>query len=100
MCVDGSNVPLNYFFPEAILSTLRGYKAYQFENGQPPWVFGGCTAGNPQAKGCYDVATPDPVRPSCHAFRPHCGLWTLDSGQHRALNYHIGPQRVRYYSDW
>ena len=81
MCVvDGSNVPLNYFFPEAILSTLRGYKAYQFENGQPPWVFGGCTAANPQAKGCYDVATPDPVRPSCHAFRPHCGLRTLDSG--------------------
>ena len=77
MCVDGSNVPLNYFFPEAILSTLRGYKAYQFENGQPPWVFGGCTAGNPQAKGCYDVATPDPVRPSRRR------LASLDCGQQR-----------------
>ncbi len=87
--VGGSNVPLNYFFPEAILSTLRGYKAYQFENGQPPWVFGGCTAGNPQAKGCYDVATPDPVR--LITFRlslwtVDSGLWTLGSGQHRALN--------------
>ena len=89
LVVGGSNVPLNYFFPEAILSTLRGYKAYQFENGQPPWVFGGCTAGNPQAKGCYDVATPDPVRLTLPASLwtadsgLYSGLWTLDSGQHR-----------------
>jgi uncharacterized protein (DUF608 family) len=41
------NVPLVYFFPELALSTLRGYKAYQYPDGQAPWVFGGVTVGSP-----------------------------------------------------
>jgi uncharacterized protein (DUF608 family) len=62
-CSFYGNVPLVYFFPELALSTLRGYKAYQFENGAPPWVFGGCTAGS--AEGYHvtdpcDMATPSP----------------------------------------
>ena len=41
------NIPVVYFFPELALSTLRGYKAYQYPDGQAPWVFGGCTVGSP-----------------------------------------------------
>ena len=33
-CSFYGNIPLVYFFPEAALSTLRGYKAYQFEDGR------------------------------------------------------------------
>lgn len=44
-CSFYGNVPVVYFFPELALSTLRGYKAYQYPNGAAPWVFGGCTAG-------------------------------------------------------
>ena len=36
-CSFYGNIPLVYFFPEAALSTLRGYKAYQFADGRPPW---------------------------------------------------------------
>jgi uncharacterized protein (DUF608 family) len=36
-----ANVPLVYFFPELALSTLRGYKAYQFANGAAVWIWGG-----------------------------------------------------------
>ncbi len=35
------NLALVYLFPELALSTLRGYKAYMFPDGQAPWVFGG-----------------------------------------------------------
>jgi len=48
------NIPLVYFFPELALSTLRGYKNYQFSNGQVPWNFGGCTTGGPP----LDFASP------------------------------------------
>lgn len=62
-CSFYGNVALVYFFPELALSTLRGYKAYQYENGAPPWVFGGCTAG--AAEGYHatdpcDMTTPSP----------------------------------------
>lgn len=36
-----ANAPLVYFFPDLALSTLRGYKAYQFANGAAVWIFGG-----------------------------------------------------------
>ncbi|MDE0185202.1 MAG: GH116 family glycosyl hydrolase [Candidatus Poribacteria bacterium] len=36
-----ANAPLVFFFPDLALSTLRGYKAYQFANGAAPWIFGG-----------------------------------------------------------
>ncbi|MFX0102322.1 MAG: GH116 family glycosyl hydrolase, partial [Candidatus Hodarchaeota archaeon] len=42
-CSFYGNFPLVFFFPELALSTLRAYKGYQFEDGQVPWVFGGCT---------------------------------------------------------
>ncbi len=62
-CSFYGNVPVVYFFPELALSTLRGYKAYQFKDGAPPWVFGGCTAGAAEgylATDGADMATPSP----------------------------------------
>jgi non-lysosomal glucosylceramidase len=62
-CSFYGNVPLVYFFPELALSTLRGYKAYQYPDGAPPWVFGGCTAGAAEgynATDPCDMATPSP----------------------------------------
>ena len=46
-CSFYGNQPLVYFFPQLALSTLRGYKSYQFQDGAPPWIFGGCTCGTP-----------------------------------------------------
>ena len=62
-CSFYGNIPLVYFFPDLALSTLRGYKAYQYEDGAPPWIFGGCTRG--AAEGYTptdpcDMATPTP----------------------------------------
>jgi uncharacterized protein (DUF608 family) len=34
------NIPVVYFFPELALSTLRGYKNYQFPDGSVVWMFG------------------------------------------------------------
>lgn len=62
-CSFYGNVSLVYFFPDLALSTLRGYKAYQFEDGAPPWVFGGCTAGAAEgykATDPCDMVTPSP----------------------------------------
>lgn len=65
-CIPNSfygNVPLVYFFPQLALSTLRGYKAYQFPSGTVPWIFGGITgaaaAGYQETDGA-DMATPSP----------------------------------------
>jgi len=65
-CIPNSfygNIPLVYFFPELAISTLRGYKAYQFPSGTVPWIFGGITGA--AAKGYQetdgaDMATPSP----------------------------------------
>ena len=45
-CSFYGNVPLVYFFPEAALSTLRGYKGYQEADGAVPFMFGGCCIRN------------------------------------------------------
>jgi non-lysosomal glucosylceramidase len=45
-CSFYGNIPLVYLFPELALSTLRAYKAYQFEDGAAPWIFGGGTAAD------------------------------------------------------
>jgi non-lysosomal glucosylceramidase len=58
-CSFYGNMPIVYFFPEAALSTLRGYKQYQFEDGRPPWIFGGVTSGDPKHQNPYDMAAPD-----------------------------------------
>jgi uncharacterized protein (DUF608 family) len=58
-CSFYGNMPIVYFYPEAALSTLRGYKQYQFADGRPPWIFGGVTAGDPKNKEPYDLAAPD-----------------------------------------
>ncbi|MEW6751332.1 MAG: GH116 family glycosyl-hydrolase [Candidatus Latescibacterota bacterium] len=42
-CSFYGNIPVVYFFPELALSTLRGYKAYQYPAGNAPWIFGGIT---------------------------------------------------------
>ena len=39
-CSFYGNQPLVYFFPDLALSTLRGYKGYQKEDGDAPWTFG------------------------------------------------------------
>ena len=54
-CSFYGNIPLVYFYPELALSTLRGYKGYQYkDDGRPPWIFGGTTGGTP----FYDFANP------------------------------------------
>ncbi|HQE81592.1 MAG TPA: GH116 family glycosyl hydrolase [Candidatus Hydrogenedentes bacterium] len=52
-CSFYGSLPLVYFFPEAELSTLRGYKGYQFEDGAPTWIFGGCTGRTPYIDFAY-----------------------------------------------
>ncbi len=42
-CSFYGNQPLVYFFPQLALSTLRGYKGYQYTDGAAVWIFGGCT---------------------------------------------------------
>jgi uncharacterized protein (DUF608 family) len=62
-CSFYGNVPLPYFFPDLALSTLRGYKAYQYPDGAAPWVFGGCTSGAAEGYKATDgteMATPSP----------------------------------------
>jgi len=44
-CSFYGSLPVAYLFPELELSTLRGYKGYQFDDGAPTWIFGGCTGG-------------------------------------------------------
>ena len=46
-CSFYGNAPVIYFFPQLALSTFRGYKGYQFADGAPPWIFGGCTGRTP-----------------------------------------------------
>jgi len=55
-CSFYGNYPVVYFFPRLALSTLRGYKAYQFENGEVTWIFGGMT-DRPPSPPC-EMATP------------------------------------------
>ncbi len=47
-----ANPPLVYFFPDLALSTLRGYRNYQFPNGAAVWIFGGVVG---EAKGGYEA---------------------------------------------
>ncbi len=60
------NIPLVYFFPELALSTLRGYKGYQWPEGMVVWVFG------PMA----DFATP--ARPYQVASSDVCMIEMID----------------------
>ncbi|MCX7429276.1 MAG: GH116 family glycosyl hydrolase [Planctomycetia bacterium] len=53
-CSFYGNQPVVYFFPPLALSTLRGYKGYQYPDGAAVWVFGGCTGGTPP----IDFASP------------------------------------------
>lgn len=46
-CSFYGNYPLVYFFPQLVLSTLRGYRAYQYDDGEVAWIFGGITANPP-----------------------------------------------------
>ncbi len=48
-------LPLVYFFPQLALSTLRGEKAYQFENGAPAMIMGGACSWS----GGPELASPD-----------------------------------------
>jgi uncharacterized protein (DUF608 family) len=52
-CSFYGSLPIAYFFPRMELSTLRGYKGYQFEDGAPTWIFGGCTGKTPYIDFAY-----------------------------------------------
>ena len=57
-----ANPPIVYFFPDLALSTMRGYKAYQFTNGAAVWIFGGVVGA---AKGGYEAtAGPEMASPT------------------------------------
>jgi uncharacterized protein (DUF608 family) len=58
-CSFYGNMPIVNFFPDVALSTLRGYKEYQFPDGRPPWIFGGVTARETENAAPYDIAAPD-----------------------------------------
>ncbi len=59
-CSFYGSIPLPYFFPDAALSTLRGYKAYQYDDGRPPWIFGGCTAREENSRvATFGLGRPD-----------------------------------------
>lgn len=46
-CSFYGNIPLVYFFPQLALSSLRGYKGYQYPEGAAVWIFGGVTGKTP-----------------------------------------------------
>ncbi len=52
-CSFYGSLPLAYFFPQLAVSTLRGYKGYQYPDGAPPWIFGGCTGRTPYIDFAY-----------------------------------------------
>jgi len=52
-CSFYGSLPIAYLFPELELSTLRGYKGYQYDDGAPPWIFGGCTGRTPYIDFAY-----------------------------------------------
>ncbi len=58
-CSFYGNLPIVYFFPEAALSTLEAYRAFQFPDGRPPWILGGVTAIVPENRNPYDLCQPD-----------------------------------------
>jgi uncharacterized protein (DUF608 family) len=58
-----ANAPLVFFFPDVALSSLHGYKAYQFANGASVWIWGGvvgeAVGGYENTAGC-EFAMPTP----------------------------------------
>lgn len=52
-CSFYGSLPLVYFFPELQLSTIRGYKGYQYPDGGVCWIFGGCTGHTPYIDFAY-----------------------------------------------
>jgi uncharacterized protein (DUF608 family) len=52
-CSFYGSLPIAYFFPELELATLRGYMGYQFDDGAPTWIFGGCTGRTPYIDFAY-----------------------------------------------
>lgn len=58
-CSFYGNMPVVYFFPDAALTTLRGYKQFQLPDGRPPWIFGGVTAIDKKNQYPYDMTAPD-----------------------------------------
>ncbi len=80
------NLPLVYFFPELALSTLRGYKNYQWPDGMVVWIFG------PMA----DFAAP--ARPYQVASSDVCMVEMIDklwlrTGDDRVLKEFYEPAR-------
>jgi uncharacterized protein (DUF608 family) len=58
-----ANAPLVFFFPDLALSTLRGYKAYQFSSGAAVWIWGGVvgsSTGGYEMTAGTEMAMPTP----------------------------------------
>ena len=55
-CSFYGNLPLVYFFPALALSTLRGYRAYQYANGAAPFIWGDPRPDNNP----YEMTLPSP----------------------------------------
>lgn len=53
------NLPVVYFFPELVHSTLRGYKNYQWPDGQVVWMFGKQPLDFSEPTRPYQVASSD-----------------------------------------
>jgi len=56
-CTFYGSMPLMYFFPELIETTIEGYRAYQFEDGAMPFAWGGCTLASPPCEFIYPAKT-------------------------------------------
>jgi uncharacterized protein (DUF608 family) len=57
------NPPLVYFFPDLALSSMRGYKAYQFASGAAVWIWGGvvgAAVGGYEMTASTELAMPTP----------------------------------------
>ena len=53
------NLPVVYFFPDLVLSTMRGYKNYQWPDGQVVWMFGKQPLDFAEPTRPYQVASSD-----------------------------------------
>lgn len=104
-CSFYGNLPLVYFYPEAALSTLRGYQGYQYTDGAPPWIFGGGgpefaepTRGYQFASNGISLASLVHRYLLCHDTPDKALLHEFYPGVKRAMEWTIGLRTTPSYS--